>query len=84
MGYHPLVDFHSFSLTERFPITPSTIYPIGKPSTFCIDKTVHRFLDVIPFQLLDVAIFVVVQLNFGSLACMNERESSISSLFTRS
>ena len=32
-------------------------------STFCINKTVPGFLDVIPFQSLDVTIFVIVQLN---------------------
>ena len=58
MGYCP------FSLTMRFPITPSTIQPIEMPSTFCINKTVPGFLDVIRFQLLDVAIFVVQQLNY--------------------
>ena len=63
MGYHPLADFHSFPLTKQFPITPSAIFLIGTPSTFCIDKTVPGFLDVILFLLLDVAIFVVLQLN---------------------
>jgi hypothetical protein len=52
MGYRPLVDFHLFSLTKRFPIISSAIY-------ICIDKTVPGFLDVILFQSLDVAIFVV-------------------------
>ena len=56
MGYRPLVDFHLFSVTKRFPITPSAIY-------ICINKTVPGFLDVILFQSLDVTIFVVVQLN---------------------
>jgi hypothetical protein len=55
MDYCPLVDFHSFPLTKRFLITPCAIYQIGTPSTFCIDKAVPGFLDVIPFQLLDVA-----------------------------
>ena len=59
MGYHPLVDFHLFSLTKRFPITPRAIYLIGTPSTFCIDKTLPGFFDAIPFQSLDVAIFVI-------------------------
>ena len=63
MGYHPLVDFHFFSLTKLFPITPSAIQPIGISSTFCINKTVPGFLDVILFQSLDVGIFVVQQLN---------------------
>ena len=63
MGYRPLVDFHSFALTKQFPITPSAIQPIGTPSTFCIDKTVQGFLDVIQFWLLDIAIFVVLQPN---------------------
>ena len=67
MGYDPLVDFHPFSLTKRFPIIPSTIQPIGTPSTFCLDKTVSGFLDVKPFQLLDVAIFVVQQFNFAQV-----------------
>ena len=49
MGYHPLVD--------------SAIQPIKISHTFCIYKTVPGFLDVIPFQLLDVVIFVVQQLN---------------------
>ena len=31
MGYRPLVDFNIFSLTKRFPITPSVVY-------ICIDK----------------------------------------------
>ena len=62
-GLLPLVDFHSFSLTKQFPITPSAILLIGSLSTFCIDKTVPGFLDLIPFQLLDVTIFVVQQLN---------------------
>ena len=52
MGYRPLVDFHLFSLTKRFPITPSAIY-------ICIDKTVLGFLDVTRFLSLDVTIFVV-------------------------
>ena len=52
MGYCPLVDFNLFSLTKRFPITPSTIY-------ICIDKTVPGFLVVTRFLLLDVTIFVV-------------------------
>ena len=39
MGYRPLVDFHLFSLTKRFPITLSAIY-------ICIDETVPGFLDV--------------------------------------
>ena len=52
MGYCPLVDFRLFSLTKRFPITPSAIY-------ICIDKTVPGFLDVIKFLSLDVTIFVV-------------------------
>ena len=39
MGYRPLVNFHLFSLTKWFPITPSVIY-------ICIDKTVPGFLDV--------------------------------------
>ena len=62
MGYLPLVDFHLFSLTKRFPITPSTIY-------ICINKTVPGFLDVTRFLSLDVTIFVVYQLNccFGNL-----------------
>ena len=47
MGYCRLVDFHSFPLTKQFPITSSAIYPIGTPSTFCIDKTAPGFLDVI-------------------------------------
>ena len=51
-GLSPLVDFHLFSLTKRFPITPSAIY-------ICIDKTVPGFLDVTRFLLLDVTIFVV-------------------------
>ena len=63
MGYRPLVDFHHFCLTKRFPITPSAIQPIGTPSTFCIDNIVPGFLDVIQFQSLDVAIFVFLQLN---------------------
>ena len=63
MGYHPLVDFHLFSLTKWFPITPRAIEPIGTPSILCIDKIVPDFLDVIQFQLLDVAIFVVLQRN---------------------
>ena len=33
------------------------------PSTFCIDEIVPGFLDVIKFQSLDVAIFVVLHLN---------------------
>ena len=49
MGYRPLVDFHLFSLTKRFPITPSAIY-------ICIDKTVPGFLDVTRFLSLDVTI----------------------------
>ena len=63
MGYRHLVDFHLFSLTKQFPITPSAIQLIGTPSTFCIDKTVPGFFNVIPFLLLDVTIFVVLQLN---------------------
>ena len=34
--------------------------------TICINKTVLDFLDVIPFLLLDLAIFVVLQLNYFS------------------
>ena len=60
MGYRPLVDFHLFSLTKRFPITPSAIY-------ICIDKTVPGFLDVTRFQSLDVTIFVVSQLNYFAI-----------------
>ena len=52
MGYRPLVDFHLFSLTKRFPITLSATYN-------CIDKTVPGFFDVTRFLLLDVTIFVV-------------------------
>ena len=52
MGYRPLVDFHHFRLTKPFPITHSAIYPIGTPSTFCIDNTVPGFLDVMQFQSL--------------------------------
>ena len=33
------------------------------PSTFCIDKTLLDFLDVMQFQLLHVAILVVLQPN---------------------
>ena len=51
MGYCPLVDFHLFSLTKRFPITPSAIY-------ICIDKTVPGFLDVTRFLPLDVTITI--------------------------
>ena len=65
MGYCPLVDFHSFPLTKQFPITPRAIQLIGTPSTFCIEKTVPGFLDVIPFLSLDIAIFVVLHLNEG-------------------
>ena len=65
MGYHTLVDFMSFPLTKQFPITPA---PIGMPSTSCIDKTVPGFSDVIPFQSLDFAIFVVYQLNITSFS----------------
>ena len=52
MGYHRLVDFHLFSLTKRFPITPGTIY-------ICIDKTVPGFLDVTRFLSLDVNILFI-------------------------
>ena len=52
MGYRPLVNFHLFSLTKQFPITPSAMY-------ICIDKTVPGFLDVTRFLSLDVTIFVV-------------------------
>ena len=52
MGYCPLVHFHLFSLTKRFPITSSAIY-------IRIDKTVPGFLDVTRFLSLDVTIFVV-------------------------
>ncbi len=64
MGYRPLLDFPHLHLTKLFPMTPSAIQPIGTTATFCINKTVPSFLDVIPFQSLDVAIFVVVQLNY--------------------
>ena len=56
MAYCPLVDFHLFSLTKWFPITPSAIY-------ICIDKTVPGFLDVTRFLSLDVTICDVYQLN---------------------
>ena len=56
MGYRPLVDFHLFSSTKGFPITPSAI-------NIYINKTVPGFLDVTRFLSLDVTIFVVYQLN---------------------
>ena len=40
-------------------LLPAPSRPNGTPSTFRIDKTVPGFLDVITFQSLDVAIFVV-------------------------
>ena len=45
-----------FHLAKWFPTTPSTIQPIGTPSTFCI---VWHLVS----QSLDVAIFVVLHLN---------------------
>jgi len=62
MGYRPLVDFHHFRLTKRFPIT-------RLPAPFCIDNIVPGFLDVIQFQSLDVAIFVFLQLNKQTSHC---------------
>ena len=59
MGYCPLVaqclPHHSF-LTKQFPKTHSAIQPIGTPSTFYIVRYLVS-------QLLDVAIFVVLQPN---------------------
>ena len=44
------------------------------PSTFCISKTVPGFLDVIPFPSLDIAIFVVLQLNDYFFNWQTEKE----------
>ena len=67
MAYCSLVDFHSLPLTKRFLITHSAIQPIGMPSTFCIDKTVPGFLDVIPFQLF-IEIKIRLHKQLGSIA----------------
>jgi len=60
---HGLLPPGGFSFLSFDQAVPYYSQPIGMPSKFCIDKTVPGFLDVIPFLSLDVAIFVVLQLN---------------------
>ena len=55
MGYRTLVDFHSFPLTKRFPITSQSERHLNFASMILCQAS----LDMIQFQLLDVAIFVV-------------------------
>ena len=67
-GLLPPGEFSSLSFDQAIPYYSQRHLADRNAIYFCIDKIVPDFLDVIQFQLLDVAIFVVVQLNFFDTA----------------
>jgi hypothetical protein len=62
-GLSPPGGFSSLFFDQVVPYYSQRHLANRTSPTLCIDKTLPGFLDVIPFHSLDVAIFVVEQLN---------------------